>query len=339
MEISDYLRIIRRRLWILLLVPLLAGGAVAAYVLRQPPRYDATATIAAPAVVGGNSANQYSGSTGPKAFVANFVAAITSPRIVNQVAEETKVLPGSVRDNLVAVPIGDSALIQVTYTTPNEEQAVPVAKAAASDTIRFLFETQVTLARQTLAEAQHGLDDADKKLQAFYKDTGLVLPERSYELKASELSTLQQRQLDAQTSGDTSAATAIGEAITARQAELSKLAPQVATYRSLVDRQTQASNRLNLVQQSVEAAVAQYKAADPAQVITMNKAKPVSRLAALLRKAVPAAGAGLFLAVGLVVLLEVIGRQPSYYDDRRDGRRSAASPSRPVASGSSPYRT
>ena len=34
MEISDYLRIIWRRLWILLLVPLLAGGVVAAQVLR-----------------------------------------------------------------------------------------------------------------------------------------------------------------------------------------------------------------------------------------------------------------------------------------------------------------
>ena len=41
MEISEYLRIIWRRLWILLLVPLLAGGVVAAQVLREPTKYDA----------------------------------------------------------------------------------------------------------------------------------------------------------------------------------------------------------------------------------------------------------------------------------------------------------
>ena len=60
MEISDYLHIIRRRLWILILVPLLAGGVVAALVLRQPLKYDATATVAAPAVVGGQSTNHAS---------------------------------------------------------------------------------------------------------------------------------------------------------------------------------------------------------------------------------------------------------------------------------------
>src|SRR5215217_8332494 len=109
-EISDYLRIIWRRLWILLLVPLLAGGVVAAQVLREPPKYDATATVAAPAVVGGQNTNQYSGSTGPKAFVSHFVAAIGSPRIVNQVAKETGVLPRSIRGGLTAAPIGDSSL-------------------------------------------------------------------------------------------------------------------------------------------------------------------------------------------------------------------------------------
>ena len=336
MEISDYLRIIWRRLWILILVPLLAGGAVAALVLREPAKYDATATVAAPAVVGGQSANQYSGSTGPKTFVSNFVAAITSPRIVNQVAKETSVLPRNIRDGLAAVPIGDSAIIDVTYSTSRQEQAVPVAKAAASDTIKFLFQTQVTLAKKQQAEAQKAVDDANAKLQGFYKSTGLVLPERSYDIKAQQLSSLEQRQLDAQASGNLTAASAIGQAITTRRAELSKLAPQVATYQALIDRRTQAQGRLNLVQQSVEGAVAQFNAADPAQVVTLNQAKPVSRFSSLVRKAVPAAGAGLFLAVGLVVLLEVLARRPDA-DQRYE--RARASGRQPFAPGSSPYRT
>ena len=336
MEISDYLRIIWRRLWILILVPLLAGGAVAALVLREPTKYDATATVAAPAVVGGPTANQYSGSTGPKTFVSNFVAAITSPRIVNQVAKETSVLPRNVRDGLSAVPIGDSALIDVTYTTSRQEQAVPVARAAASDTIKFLFQTQVTLAKKQQAEAQKAVDDANAKLQGFYKSTGLVLPERSYDIKAQQLSSLEQRQLDAQASGNLTAASAIGQAITSRRAELSRLAPQVATYQALIDRRTQAQGRLNLVQQSVEGAVAQFNAADPAQVVTLNQAKPVSRVSELARKAVPAAGAGLFLAVGLVVLLEVLARRPDP-EYRQD--RARASGRKPFTPGSEPYRT
>jgi capsular polysaccharide biosynthesis protein len=336
-EISDYLRIIWRRLWILILVPLLAGGAVAALVLRAPPKYDATATVAAPAVVGGQNTNQYSGSTGPKAFVSNFVAAITSTRIVNQVAKETKVLPREVRDGLVAVPIGESSLIEVTYTTTKKDDAIPVAKAAAADTIRFLFQTQVTLAKQTLAEAQKAVSQADAGLQKFYKDTGLVLPERTYDIKQQEVSSLQQRQLAEQAAGNFTAAAALTQAIADRKAELSRLAPQLATYRSLTERKTNAEGRLNLVQQNVEAAVAQYKAADPSAVITMNQAKPVSRLVDLVRKAGPAAGAGLFLAVGLVVLLEAVSRRPRP-DRRRDGRQAASS-SQPLTTGSSSYRS
>jgi capsular polysaccharide biosynthesis protein len=304
-------------------------------VLREPTKYDATATVAAPAVVGGQNTNQYSGSTGPKAFVSNFVASITSPRIVNQVARETGVLPRNIRDGLTAVPIGDSSLIDVTFTTTQREKAVPVAEKAAADTIAFLFQTQVTLARQTQTEAQRAVDQADANLQKFYKSTGLVLPQETYNVRQQEISSLQQRELDTRASGNITGADAIAAAITARKADLAKLAPQVAEYQSLVDRKTQAEGRLNLVQQSVEAAVAQYKAADPKNVITLNQAKPVSRLVGLVRKVGPAVGAGVFLAVGLVVLLEAIARRPRA-DRRRDPRHAA---SQPVASGSSPYRT
>jgi capsular polysaccharide biosynthesis protein len=340
-EISDYLRIIWRRLWILILVPLLAGIVVAALVLRQPPKYDATATVAAPAVVGGQSTNQYSGSTGPRAFVANFTATLTSPRIINQVAKETSVLPRTIRDGLVAAPIGESSLIEVTYTTMNKDKAIPVAKSAVDNTIRFLFQTQVSLAEETVSEAKKAVDEANGSLQSFYRSTGLILPERTYELEQQKLSSLQQRELQERSAGNITAATAIAQAITTSETRLRRLAPRVATYQSLVDRRNQAQGRLNLVQQNLEAATAQYKAADPAEVVTLNQAKPVSRLAELLRKAVPAAGAGLFLAVGLVVLLEVVARRPrpDQLDDTMASEAPAASPTEPVPTGSAPYHT
>jgi capsular polysaccharide biosynthesis protein len=337
-ELSDYLRIIRRRLWILILVPLLAGGVVAALVLTAPPKYAATATVAAPAVVGGQNMNQYSGSSGPRIFVSNFVAAVTSLRIINQVAEETFVLPRTIRAGLVAAPIGESSIIDVTYTTMNQDKAVPVAKAAASNTIRFLFETQVTLAKQTVNEAQKAVDRSNAELQKFYKDTGLVLPERSYDIKVQELSSLQQRELQQRAAGNTTTAAAISQAITATEAELRALAPRVATYQSLIERKNHAEARRNLVQQNLEAATAQYKAADPAQSVTLNRAKLVPRRSGLVRKAVPAAGAGLFLAVGLVVLLEVIGRRPRP-EHVSEAVRPSSSSSEPVTTGSSPYRT
>ena len=78
---------------------------------------------------------------------------MTTPPLVQRIPpSSTSALPRNIRDGLTVAPIGDSSLIDVTYTTTRRDKAVPVAQAAASDTIKFLVETQVTLAKQTLTE-------------------------------------------------------------------------------------------------------------------------------------------------------------------------------------------
>ncbi len=310
MEIADYLSIVRKRLWILVLVPLLAGGIVTGLVLAGGPRYAATATVAAPALVGGPSSNQYSGSNGPSAFVANFVAAVTSSRIVNQVAAQTKVPAPEVAAGLGTTPIGGSSLIQVTYQSPVRAQAGPVAGVAASDTIRFLFQSQVTLAERTVAEAAKAVAEADAKLVAFYRATGMVLPDKAYEIKSQQLANLQQQVAQNQAAGLSGAASALAATVRAKQAELRILVPRVVTYQSLVDRKQQVTQQLSLQQQNLDQARAQYSAADPATVVSLGETERVSPLAQVLRKGGPAAGAGLFLGAGIVLLLEVLGRRP-----------------------------
>lgn len=309
-EISDYLRVIRRRLWILILIPLLAGGAVAALILSQPKMYAATATVAAPALVGGSQTNQYSGANGTKAYVANFTAAVTAPVIVNRVAEETQMLPGKVSDCLSVAPIGESSLLKVTCQTRNKDKAVPVAKAAASDTIKFLFQTQVTLAQRTLAEAQASVTKADADLATFYKGGGNVLPDEQFRTTLGQIASLQNAQATQQAAGNTTAAASLGAQIATLQAKLAQLSPKVTEFQNLTDRKTTALTQLNNVQQVVESARAQAAAANPAEVVSLNKVKPVSRSSALLKAVLPALGAGLFLAVGIVFLLEVLRRRP-----------------------------
>lgn len=309
-EISDYLRIIWRRLWILILIPLLAGGIVAGLLLRQPTTYAAIATVAAPALVGGSQTNQYSGANGTKAYVANFSAAVTAPVIVNRVAAETGVLPGTVTDGLSVAPIGESSLLRVTYQTHAKAKAVPVAKAAASDTIEFLFATQVTLAQRTLAEAQASVAKADAALQAFYRGGGGVLPDEQFRTILGQIASLQNSQATQTAAGNTAAAASLGAQIATLQARLAQLSPRVTEFQNLTDRKTTALTQLNNVQQVVESARAQAAAANPAEVVSVNKAKPVSRAASLLKAVLPAVGAGLFLAVFIVFLLEVLRRRP-----------------------------
>jgi hypothetical protein len=64
------------------------------------------------------------------------------------------------------------------------------------------------------------------------------------------------------------------------------------------------------MQQGLDQARAQYSAANPDAVVSLADTQEASRLSQLVRKGLPAVGAGLFLAVGLVLLLELLGRRP-----------------------------
>lgn len=308
MEIGDYLRVIRRRLWILVLVPVLAAGVVAAVLWQQPPKYRAVATVAAPALVGGSAENQYSGPVGVRVFVSNFAAALTAPQVVSKVAEQTQAPVQGIRDNLSAQPILESSLIEVSYTDTDRARAAAVARAASRETIRFLFQSQVDLARRSVNTAEKGVSDVKKKLVAFIAKNGTVNPEQRYELLEQTILSLQQKQLEAEAVGSTTVASRLGEEIRDREAELSSLAPLVTSYRDLVKQQEDAEARRNQLQANLEAQLAQARAADPDSVVDVGEPEKLSRLAAFVRQGGVAFAAGLFLAITVVFLLELLRR-------------------------------
>jgi capsular polysaccharide biosynthesis protein len=310
-EIGDYLRVIRRRLWILVLVPVLAAGAVAGVLVSQPVKYRAVATVAAPALVGGAATNQYGGPGGVKVFVSNFTAALTAPQVVSKVAEQTQTSEQTIRDNLTAQPIQESSLIQVSYVDTQAARSAEVARAASRETIKFLFQSQVDLARRSVTTADKGVADATGKIADFIAKNKVVNPEETYQLQEQNLLSLQQRQLEAQAAGNTTVAATLGEAIQARQAELAKLAPLVTSYRDLQQQQDDAEARRNDLQRTLEGLLAQARAANPDSVVTVSDPEKLSRLTAFVRQGGVAFGAGLFLAIAIVFLLELLRRPDS----------------------------
>lgn len=330
MELIDYLRIARRRAWILILLPVLAGGIVTGYIVAQPSTYTAKATVAAPALVGGVGANQYTGADGPKAFDSNFDAALTSPALVDQVAQQTHVSAAKIQSGLSAVPLGSSTLgtstiLQVIYTTTSKRTAATVAETAASDTLQFLFKTQADQAQANVTSAQNQLNAAESALQKFSQQTGIAQPDHSYDLLVQEINSLQVQQLQDQASGNPAAAAGLAAAISAKQAQLTALAPEVQQYLGLVDRKNAAITNLNNIQQTAYQASDQLHSADPSSTISVTKPEKVSPLSSLVLTAGPAAAIGVFLAVGLVFVLEVLSRRaiPQASEEAvgsRDGR-------------------
>src|SRR2546423_727007 len=159
MEIKDHLALIRRRLWIIILVPLLAAGATVGLVWERPRSYGATATVAVPGVIGGQD-GQFSGSTGNKAFVANFVAVVHSRAIADAVAAETKIPSDTILSGTTTVPVGDSSIITVTYKTEHKPDAERVVTALAGRSLKFMFDPRQAIA--TGAKAQQAVDQANQ---------------------------------------------------------------------------------------------------------------------------------------------------------------------------------
>ena len=308
MEISDYFGTLRRRLWILVVPPLLAGAAVLAMASSEPTEYRATATVAAPSLIG-TPGTPYAGANGTKSFVADFTAVASSERILRAVADATGLAPGRISDGLSVREVGSSSVMQVTFRTEKKPQAAAVASAVASETIKFLPVGQVDLTRALVTEAQTAADAAQKELDAFMAANGLVVPDRDYQVMAQQVAQLEQQALAASARGEVEEAARITAALPAKRAALAALAPKLTAYTTLADRRDQARRGLAEATTLQQTAVAFQKASDPASVVSVAPTREIPRTDAVARKTAVAAAAALLLAIGLVALLEPADRR------------------------------
>lgn len=169
MEIADYLRIARRRLWVLILIPLLAAAAVVAFVLQSPPKYSATATLTSTAFVGG-AANQFTGTKAASEFAAQFIPTATGPAVRAQVARNTRIQGSELAAGLIVTQQGASSNMSLTFTSANRDDVIPGLKTTEQATLNKMFGLQVKLASAELASARTAVITANQRLDRF---TGL----------------------------------------------------------------------------------------------------------------------------------------------------------------------
>jgi hypothetical protein len=164
MEIHDYLRLIRRRWWLVILVPAVAAGIVLWTHTDDPSRYSATATVTARSLIG-HIRSPYVGANSTAQFAADFEATATQQPILNAVSAALQVPTERIRDGLIVTPVsttaGMSALIDVEYVTTDRDQAGLVAEAVAMETLRALFEPALpkTVTKKPIGEGSTGTLD------------------------------------------------------------------------------------------------------------------------------------------------------------------------------------
>jgi hypothetical protein len=296
-EILNYARVARRRWWIVLGIPLLAVAGTAAAGLAASQRYSATAYVAAPALplTGTQAVNQ---------FVAGFSAAVTAPVVIDAVSKETGVAGKALREGLAVEQVGASSQLTVTYTATQRDTVAPVLRETTRRALTFLFSSQVTIASGQVDAAQSDVDAATKAITAWESTNRVSQPDKQYQATLNELASLRQQLLSMQAVGNGPGTQAAQAAIDAAQRRLDELGPKLPDYQALVLARDAATGTLSRAREALQEARAQQAAADPEKVATIGAVASVSRGKDLARTLPVAAGAGLLLAVVLVMGLE-----------------------------------
>jgi len=334
MEIADYLRVARRRLWVLIAVPVIAGGIAAYLVLAAPATYTATSTVSAPALVGGSTTNQYTGAQAVNQFVAQFQATAQVPAVLDAVSKQTKVSRADLAAGLTVAQVGASSVMTMTFTTPKRGIAKPVLDALTRETLQTMFSSQVTLSQGQLAAATEAVKAGNAAIVAWEQQNNMVEPTRVYQASLDRINNLLQQASSLAASGNAAGAAAVNGSVAAAKQELVKFGPILAQYQQLTAQRDAAVNSVTLSQQQLSAARGQQSAADPSKVAFVSNEAPVDKKAALVTLLLPVIGAAVFVAVALVAMLELLSRSRAASAREKVGEGSPyreAAPHGPVA--------
>jgi capsular polysaccharide biosynthesis protein len=309
-EISDYLNLVRKRIRLFLLVPVLAAAlVVVAMLLTTDERYVTNATVTVSSL-GGAAGSQFTGAQGNRMLLETFGAAAATPTVLQKVSEKTSVPLATLQQpgSITVAPIGESSLVRVTTRMPEKEKSAEVARWVAAESIKFLLEPQVNLAGQLAEQSQKTVAETEGQLSELGKSSGLALGIPDYEMKSRAVSALREEQLRARSLGNTSLASSLQGPIDAQSAELAALAPKMAQFQTLSELNKQALARVNAARATEEQAKALQASAEAGDLITLGEPQRVPIGPMILRRALGGLGAGVFIAALIVILLEFLAR-------------------------------
>ena len=330
MEIADYFRAARKRLWLIILLPLLAAGVAGGLLYSKPQTYTSTATIDAPSLVGGLNA-QYTGAQGVNQFVSAFQATSTGPVIRDKTEAATGVDSTLLSDNLSVTQRGTSSSVAVSFTSTKRTVPQKVVETVSSLTLDALFNTQVADAQARVAAAKQSVDTANKAISDFNTTHRMADPQKAYEAQLSRVNALVQQQASLRATGNAVGAAAMSAPITTAQAQLNAFVPILSQYSALQAAALTADTALSAANNDLAQATAQQKAADPTKVVFVGGARLDDRMAPIIQTTVAVAAAALILALLLVFGLEMLARSRGTREARADTAADSAPAREPAA--------
>ncbi|MDT0117727.1 polysaccharide biosynthesis tyrosine autokinase [Microbacterium sp. PRF11] len=134
MELSDYVRILRKNWLVIVLTTLVGLGAATAYTFTRVPTYESSSTVFVSTQAGSTTAELQQGSVFAQARINTYVGLVQTPAVLNPVIgrlglEET---PEVLATHVTATASSNSTLITLTVTDTSASQAAAVANEVAA---------------------------------------------------------------------------------------------------------------------------------------------------------------------------------------------------------------
>ncbi len=180
MEIDTYLRVLRRWLWLIVVMAVAAGGISYFLASRQAPVYVAQAELlVGPGVE--NPGSDLNAIRASSSIMQTFVGLATTRTVLQQVIDELHldISPNKLASQVTATPNADSRVITLAVQASSRIQAVNIANALAKAVVQLqnqeqasgsaLDSSQLTTRMKQLQDAAAASQSKIAQLEAQYK--------------------------------------------------------------------------------------------------------------------------------------------------------------------------
>ncbi|MCK3769761.1 polysaccharide biosynthesis tyrosine autokinase [Microbacterium aerolatum] len=131
MELSDYIRILRKNWLVILATTLIGLAAAAGYSLTRTPMYEAQAVVFVQSTTGTTVSELQQGSTFAQARITTYVSLVREPVVMNPVISELELdtSASQLAQSVTSTSPVNSTLIEITVQNADPVQAADIANA------------------------------------------------------------------------------------------------------------------------------------------------------------------------------------------------------------------
>ncbi len=300
-QLRDYLQ--QRRAWLLLvlILPIIFGGAAYAYVHAKPKQYLGTVQVAVPQIY--TSSDSTIGL-----YIANFGQALLRPDLQTAVSKATRVSTDDLA-SLGAARVNLSSAMEVDLSSTSSVPATRAALVAAVKAARLKVASQgLSLAQATVTQAQQSTDKATAALTTYQDSIGNLSPAQIYLTTQASIRTAQDNRVQAVADGNPARAAALTTQIQTLQAQLATLSPQVRQVAALTSALTSANTSLHDAQQTLGDKQDLVTTAGNDNALSSITSDPVSPVVRTVEYVGLGVAAGVLLALAVIVVPDLLRR-------------------------------